>query len=129
MEIKASLKHLRIAPKKVRLVAHLIKGLSIDKADEQLQFSLKGSATNIKKLLKSAVANAINNKHLKKENLYIKNVIVNEGIALKRWKPRAMGRAAQIKKRASHIMLVLAEKSKPKIKKEIKNNSANADKK
>lgn len=120
MEIKASLQHLRIAPKKVRLVAHLIKGLSIEKADEQLQFCLKGSATNIRKLVKSAVANAVNNQHLKKDNLFIKNIIVNEGVALKRWKPRAMGRAAQIKKRASHVTIVLVEKNKPKIKKENK---------
>lgn len=116
MEIKAKLKHLRIAPKKVRLVANLIKGLPVLEAEQQLQFCRKISALPLSKLLKSAIANAVNNNHLAKEDLYVKSLIVNEGFALKRWKPRAMGRANMIKKRASHVSLVLIAKPKKKLK-------------
>ena len=116
MEIKAKIKHLRIAPKKVRLVANLMKKLSIDEADQQLQFSRLASAVPMRKLLKTAVANAENNFHLKKEDLLIRNVMVNEGFTLKRWKPRAMGRATQIKKRSSHVEIILATKTKSKDK-------------
>lgn len=115
MEIKASLNNLRIAPKKVRLVANLVKGMKVAEADSQLKYCLKISARPLRKLLSSAVANVTHNKHLNKEDLYIKSIIVNEGFVLKRWKPRAMGRATQIKKRSSLVTLTLVSKEeKPK---------------
>jgi len=114
MEIKAKIKNLHIAPRKVRLVAHLIKKMSIAEADQQLQFNLKLTANPLRKLLQSAVANAVNNFHLKKEDLIIKSITVNEGFVLKRWKPRAMGRATQLKKRSTHVVITLATIKKEK---------------
>ncbi len=110
--IKAKLRHLRISPRKVRLVANLIKGLTIEEAERQLKFLTKRAALPILKLLNSAVANAENNNKLTKENLYISNIVVDVGPSLKRWRPRAMGRAFPILKRTSHITLTLDQKAK-----------------
>lgn len=107
MEVKAQLKQLRIAPRKVRLVANLIKGMNVENARYQLEYSTKKSSKNILTLLNSAVANAKNNHKLVENNLYISKIIVNGGAVLKRSMPRAMGRAFPIKKRMSHVMLVL----------------------
>lgn len=114
MEVKAQLKHLRISPRKVRLVVNVVKSMPVLAAEDQLQFIRKGSAPMILKLLRSAIANAEHNFKLKKENLYIKTIFVNSGYTLKRWQPRAMGRATPLMKKSSHVTLVLAEK---KIKK------------
>ena len=110
MEVNAKLNFLRISPRKVRLVIDLIRNLSVEKALASLPFVPKRAARPILKLVKSALANAENNFHLKKENLYIKTITADEGPKLKRWKPRAFGRATPILKRSSHIILVLAEK-------------------
>lgn len=110
MEVKAQLKHLRISPRKVRLVVNVIKSMPVIVAEEQLQFVKKAAAPMILKLLRSAVANAAHNFKLKKENLYIKAIFVNEGYTLKRWQPRAMGRATPLKKKSSHVTMVLADK-------------------
>lgn len=109
MESKAKLSHLRISPRKVRLVADMIRGLSVDKALNQLKFSNKKAAHPLTKLINSSVANAEHNQELKKDNLFIKEIRVDDGPSLKRWRPRAFGRAAGIQKRTSHINLVLAE--------------------
>lgn len=109
MESTARLRFLRIAPRKVRLVVNLVRGLSAEKAEHQLTFLNKGSSRPVLKLLQSAVANAEHNFHLKKENLFIKKITVDEGPTLKRWRARAFGRAAEIQKRSSHITLVLDE--------------------
>lgn len=109
MEVKAKLRFLRIAPRKVRLVADLIRAKSALAAESQLSFMPKGSARPMLKLLNSAVANAENNFKLKKDNLYIKRIMVDEGPKLKRWRPRAFGRAAPILKRSSHITIILDE--------------------
>ncbi len=116
-DVKAQLNRLRIAPRKVRLVSELIKGLPVAKAVSQLTFSKKRSASPLMKLVKSAVSNASNNFKIEKDNLYIKDIRVDEGQAMKRYMPRARGRAAVIKKRTSRITLVLREQEKPKIKK------------
>ncbi len=108
--ITAKLRYLRISPRKVRLVADLIKGLSVIEAERQLKFLTKKSTKPVLKLLGSAVANAKNKANLVKENLYISNVIIENGPTLKRWRPRAMGRAAPIMKRTSHITLILDER-------------------
>lgn len=114
MEIKASLKNIRLSPRKTRLVARLLKGLPVSQAEAQLTFLAKRSAMPLLKLLRSAVANAKNNFSLTESGLVIKSMTVDEGIALKRWMPRAQGRATPIKKRACHVNLVLSEVSNQK---------------
>ncbi|MFA6388740.1 MAG: 50S ribosomal protein L22 [Patescibacteria group bacterium] len=111
MEVKAHLNQLRIAPRKVRLVANLVRGLSVAAAAAQLQFLNKQAAVPLQKLLSSAVATAEHNYKLTSKTLYINSIRVNEGTALKRWKPRAMGRATLIKKRSANVTLVLGNKS------------------
>src|SRR4030042_5252637 len=101
MEVKASLNNLRRSPRKVRLVADLVRGLDVRNAQNQLDFLVKGSSSEFENLLQGAIANAENNFGLSKDNLYIKDVIVNEGAKLKRWLPRAHGRASLILKRTS----------------------------
>lgn len=120
MEIKAKIKHLRIAPRKVRLVANLIRGMNIDEAEIQLKFYSKKSAISLLKLLNSAIANAENNFNLEKKALFIKEIFVNEGPPFKRWRPASRGRANQIIKRTSHIELTLGVKKGFKAKKDIK---------
>ncbi len=110
MEVKAKLRYLRISPRKVRLVIDLIRGLDTQEAIEQLNFMPKRSALPVLKLINSAVANAENNFKLKTDNLYIKKITADEGPKLKRWKPRAFGRATPILKRSSHITLILDER-------------------
>jgi len=112
MEVKASLKYLRMAPRKVRLVTNLVKGKSVPQALAQLTFLNKRAAQPLTKLLKSAMANAKHNHHLEPEKMYISSLKVNEGPSLKRWLPRAQGRATLIKKRSSHIYLTLKEMAK-----------------
>ena len=109
MEVRAKAKHIKISPKKVRLVVNIIRGLEAVKAMDQLKFINKLAVKPIEKLLVSAIANAENNFELAKDNLYIKKISVDEGPTLHRWKPRARGRATPIRKRTSHIDLVLAE--------------------
>ncbi|MBI3627698.1 MAG: 50S ribosomal protein L22 [Candidatus Sungbacteria bacterium] len=109
MEVIARANHLRIAPRKTRLVAGLIRGLPVRDADVQLRHLPKRAAEPIRKLLDSAIANAKHNFNLDKKNLRVKQVIVNSGPVLKRTMPRAFGRAALIRKRSSHIILTLDE--------------------
>lgn len=110
MIVTAQLNFLRIAPRKVRLVAKSLKGLPVARAEAQLNFIVKKSSGHLAKLLKSAVSNAENNFGLVKENLIIKDLVVNEGIKIKRFMPRAMGQAGMIQKKSSHIKIVLEEK-------------------
>ncbi|MFH1187544.1 MAG: 50S ribosomal protein L22 [bacterium] len=116
MQVKASVKNLRISPKKVRLVVNLVKGMDAQEAQKQLSFLNKRSAKDVLKLLNSAIANGENNFGLQKNNLFIKEFRVDSGITLKRWTQRAFGRAAMIRKKASHIKLVLDEKVPTKLK-------------
>lgn len=111
MEIIAKLNYYRMAPRKVRLVAGLIRGKKVNEVLAQLAFVGKRSAPDMAKLLKSAISNAKNNFKIKDEqNLYIKKITVDEGPTLKRYMPRARGRAAMIRKRTSHITVVLESK-------------------
>lgn len=107
MEVKASLNNLQIAPRKVRLLADLIRGLSVDKAKQQLMVSQKQAAKPLMKLVNSAAANAANNFSMEKSTLRIKSITVGQGRTLKRWAPKAFGRATMVRKRASHIDVVL----------------------
>ena len=125
MQAKAHLRHLRMSPRKVRLVTDLIRGAESKKAREQLKFIPKKASEPVLKLLNSAIANAKNNFNLEENNLFISEIFVNEGRTLKRWRARAMGRSAPIMKRTSHITIVLDEikpkqVSKKKKKKEAK---------
>lgn len=110
-EVRARLNHLRMAPRKVRLVADLIRGKEVDNALLLLEFSGRLAARPMLNLLKSAVANAKNEDERRDEgNLYIHNVWVDEGKTLHRFRPRAMGRASRIRKKMSHITIVLKER-------------------
>jgi len=108
----AKLNNFRIAPRKVRLVANLLKGLSVPEAEAQLLLHHKRAAPALLKLLRSAVANA-KNKKFNIDQLFVKSIIVNEGPMLKRFMPRAMGRATPIHKKSSHVTIVLEESSMP----------------
>lgn len=110
MQYKFHLNNLRIAPRKVRLIANLIKKFPVLSAEAQLKFQSKRAALPMLKLLKSAMASAVNNFNLSLENLYISNILVDEGPKLKRFRPRAFGRAGAIHKKTSHITLILEEK-------------------
>ncbi len=112
MEIKAKAKYVRISPRKVRAVLDLIKGLDVVEARNQLMFVKKRAKEPILKVLDSAIANAETNFKIKKDNLYIKRAIAEEGPTLKRFQPRAFGRATPIRKRSTHILIVLEEKVK-----------------
>ncbi|PIP25095.1 MAG: 50S ribosomal protein L22 [Candidatus Nealsonbacteria bacterium CG23_combo_of_CG06-09_8_20_14_all_36_12] len=109
MVVTVKLNYLRIAPRKVRLVADLIRGKSIEEAQTILNFTTKKAAPVLSKLLKSAVANARNNFQLEEINLYIQKITVNEGPKLKRWRARARGTAYPIQKKTSHITIILGE--------------------
>lgn len=109
METRAIAKHLRISSKKARLVADLIRGLSVNEAEAQLRQVVRKASYLISKTLRSAVSNAEHNLGLHKDNLYIKKISINQGASLKRWMPRAFGRASPIKKRSSHIVIILDE--------------------
>ena len=107
--MKAFLKNYRQSPRKVRLVAGLIKGKNVTEAVAELDFLAKRAGLPIKKLLLSAVANA-KQKGIEAENLFIKELRVDKGIVMKRMMPAAMGTAHRINKRTSHLNLLLAEK-------------------
>ncbi len=109
MEVKASAKNIRISPRKVRLVINLVRGLQVAKALDQLRFMQKQARFVVEKVVKSAIANAINTYDLEEANLFIKEIRVDEGATMKRWMPKARGRATPIRKRTSHVMLVLGE--------------------
>ena len=109
MEIKASVKHLRTSARKTRLVVDLVRGMQVEKALDQLKFVNKRVTKSVAKLISSAIANAENTYELSKDNLFIKEIRVDEGSTLKRWMPRAHGRATPVRKRTSHINVVLAE--------------------
>jgi ribosomal protein L22 len=105
--VRASARYVRIAPRKARLVADQIRGLHIDKARALLQFSPRSAAQDIHKLLDSAAANAENNHDLIADEMRISSITVDEGPTLKRYRPRAQGRATPIHKRTSHIAVAL----------------------
>jgi len=122
---KAKLNNLHISSKKVRLVADAIRGLDVVSALAKLPVTFKKSAPVIEKLLKSAVANAVDKYNVKEEDLKIKSIVVNKAMDLKRWKPAAFGRAHPFRKASSHVEIVLETKegvkvtTKEKVKKEI----------
>ena len=117
MQVKASLKNYRRSARKVRELANVLRGMNVENAAFQLMSWSKGSADDILNLLKSVVANAQNNFKLNEEDLYISELKVNEGPTMKRWRPRAHGRAAKILKRTCHVEIILDSKEKKTVKK------------
>lgn len=111
---KAIVRNLRMSPRKVRLVVDLIRGLSVQEALTQLALLPKKATTPVKKLLDSAIANAVHNHKLDKETLRITTAFVDGGPTIHRWMPRAFGRATPIRKRTSHVTIVLTGTAKEK---------------
>ena len=110
MEIRARLRFVRIAPRKARLVADLIRGKKSEEALNILTFTKRGASETIIKLLKSAIANATQKKTIDVDRLYVKKITVDQGPTMKRFTPRALGRATTIRKRTSHIHMILDER-------------------
>ena len=103
----AHVKYVRIAPRKVRSVIDMVRGKSVLEAEAILAFSPRGASDVVGKLIKSAAANAENNMDISKDTLYVAEIFADEGPTLKRYMPRAQGRATAINKRTSHITVIL----------------------
>lgn len=106
----ATVKYVRVSPRKAKIVVDLIRGKQVDEALAILQFTPKSAAPVVAKLLNSAIANAENNLDMDRESLYVAEVYANQGPTLKRYWARSHGRADMIKKRTSHITIVLDQK-------------------
>jgi ribosomal protein L22 len=105
--VRASARYVRVAPRKARLVADQVRGLTVPEARTLLEFSARGASRDIAKLIASAAANAENNHELVAEDLQVAEINVDEGPTLKRWRARARGRASRIEKRTSHVSVAL----------------------
>jgi large subunit ribosomal protein L22 len=110
METRAVAKFVRISPRKIRLVMDQVRGKQVGEALNMLSFAPQRGARILKKLVNSAIANAEQNTDVDVDSLYIMRVYADEGPTLKRWRPRAQGRATSIRKRTSHLTVVLNEK-------------------
>ena len=110
MEVRALARNVKIAPRKARLVIDLVRGKNVVEADKILANQNKEAARLIRKVLTSAVANAVNNLNLDKEKLYVKEAFIDEGVTLKRMKFGSRGHVDPIRKRQSHITVVVSEK-------------------
>jgi large subunit ribosomal protein L22 len=109
MEARAVAKYIRISPQKVRLIMDQIRGKNVEEALNMLSFAPQKGAFVLKKVIDSAVANAEQNLNMDVDKLYIKQVFADEGPTLKRFRARAMGRATRIRKRSSHLTVILDE--------------------
>ena len=110
MEAKAIAKYVSVSPRKAGQVCSLVRGKNFDEALAILKFTPRGDASDIAKVVKYAKANAENNHEMNVENLYIASIVANQGPTIKRFMPRAQGRATMIRKRTSHIEVVVKEK-------------------
>jgi large subunit ribosomal protein L22 len=106
--VRASSRYVRVPPRKARLIADQVRGLHIDQARALLRFSPRGAAHDIGKLIESAASNAENNHDLDADEMRVAEITVDEGPTLKRFRPRALGRATPIHKRTSHIAVALS---------------------
>jgi large subunit ribosomal protein L22 len=106
-EASAVARYVRVSPYKARVVADLIRGLDVEEASRILQFSKRAAARPLAKLLDSAVANASQKYGFDREELFVTKVFIDEGPTLKRWKPRARGRATRIRKRSCHMTIAV----------------------
>ena len=109
MKVRAHAKHIRQSPYKVRRVLDLVRGLPVEEARHVLAFTDRRAADPVRKVLNSAVANAEHNFALDSDELIVTEAFADEGPTLKRWRPRARGRATRIRKRTSHITIVVTE--------------------
>ncbi|QBI20457.1 50S ribosomal protein L22 [Egibacter rhizosphaerae] len=109
MQAKATLRYARVAPPKVRQITRDLRGLGVEEARAVLDLETKGAARDVRKTLDSAAANAENNHELDPEDLVIERIVVEEGPVLRRFRPRAMGRATRIRKRTTHLTVVLTD--------------------
>ena len=112
MEVKATARYIHMSPRKVRLVIDVIRGLKVNEARSQLHVMKKAAAEPVMKLLNSAIANAEHNFSLNASELYVKQIFADGGPTLGRWRARAFGRAAPIRKRTTHIAIILDERLK-----------------
>lgn len=112
--MQARLSYLHISPRKVRLVAHVLKGMDVGRAELELRAMTKHASNPLEKLLKSAIQNAVHDMGQDAARLYIKDINVDVGPVLKRMMPRAFGRGATIRKRMSHVSLVLGVRGEQK---------------
>ncbi len=110
MKTKAAARFIRISPRKIRLVMDQVRGMQVEQAISKLAFAPQKGARILKKLISSAVANAEQDTNVDVDALYIKQIYADEGPILKRWRPRAQGRATRIRKRTSHLTVILDEK-------------------
>ena len=110
MEVKAQARFIRIAPRKARIVMDLIRGKNVKEALGILRYTPRRGSKIIEKVLNSAIANAENNNEMNRDELFISKAYVDEGPTLKRFRPRAQGRASRIRKRTSHITVMLQER-------------------
>lgn len=108
MDVKATARFIRVSPRKARIVVDLVRGKTVDEARQILAFTNRGIAETVEKTLNSAVANAEHNNHLRSDSLIVKAAYVDEGPTMKRIRPRAKGSASRIRKRTSHITIVVA---------------------
>jgi large subunit ribosomal protein L22 len=108
MEVNAKARYVRVSPRKVRLVIDVVRGMPVSRAVAQLSFMKKAAALPVLKLINSAAANAEHNFKLDPSSLYVKSIMADGGPVLHRWRARAMGRAAPIRKRMSHVSVTLA---------------------
>jgi ribosomal protein L22 len=106
--VRASSRYVRVAPRKARLIADQVRGMHIEQARALLEFSPRGAAEDIRKLIDSAAANAENNHDLIGDEMRISEITVDEGPTLRRFRPRALGRASRINKRTCHIAVALS---------------------
>lgn len=111
MNVSAKLSFLRQSPRKVKLVIDMVRGTKLERALEQLAVLPQAAALPVRKLLQSAAANASNNYKLTPANLWVKTIEVGQGPVLKRWTPRAMGRATPIRRPTCHIRVVLSDET------------------
>tara|TARA_B100000700_G_C14282641_1_gene506718 strand:+ start:57 stop:434 length:378 start_codon:yes stop_codon:yes gene_type:complete len=118
--VKAVNKNVRTSPRKLSLICNFIKGKKADVALRDLEFTRKKIAKDVSKTVKSAISNAENNHQFDIDNLIVKEAFVGKSLVMKRYRPRAKGRASPIKKPFSRITIILEEKSEKKLKKENK---------
>lgn len=109
MEAKAVEKYIRISPRKIKYVADMIKSKPLEDAIDILSLTPKRAAAVVRKAIQSAVANATENHKMKEEDLFISRILVNEGPTLKRFRPRARGRANRIRKRTAHLSVYVSD--------------------
>lgn len=110
MEARTRAKYVRTAPRKIRLIGDMIRGKDVEEATNLLRFTPKRAARLVEKVLKTAVANAENSGNMDTDNLFVSTVYVDQGPTLKRWRARAMGRAVMIRRKTSHLTIVLKER-------------------